>query len=358
MKKFIVILLVVLAVISVTAFVLINLKGKDVIVSQLQSKLNADVKIGSVKIIFPITVKLHNLSIENFLETKELAVQPSILSLFTGNIAISKISLVSPKIIVEKTRGGSFNFASLLKPTSGEAKKVIIGKIVIKDGSVDFIDRKISSEGFRFKIINLNVNVSNLMSPRFKINAKAQGSDSSTIGFVKADGWISLLRKDMKAKFELSDLDGAYFSPYFQKFLSSQKLKSAIVNSQINLIAENNEIDGKCHLEIDEIVYEEEPDSEQGEGGLPSPLSFVLGAGGSKPKQITLDLPIKGTLIPFKINFVKITGSIFTEMLKEVISEPEKIEEKFKDIGEQFEGFGKQLEKSFKEKYKKQEDQN
>ena len=180
-----------------------------------------------------------------------------------------------------------------------------------------------------------------------------QGTDKEKPGLFSADGWISWLKKDMDTNIKLSNLDGAYFSPYFQSFLSEQKLKSANVSSQIDLTAKNNEIDGKCHLNIDNIVYEEQQQGgESKEISIPGLISSVLGGGDSQEKtnQITLDLPIKGTLIPFKINLVKITGSIFTEMLKNTIAtEPEALPQKFESIGDKFKSIGKSFENIFKE---------
>jgi hypothetical protein len=348
--KIIIVLLILVAIISVSAYIFINTKGKDLVIAQLDNILQPEVKIESLSLIFPATIQMQQVSIEKFLAVQELAIQPSLLTLLSGNIGFSKIVLVEPNFTVTKDAEGNFNFASLLKPQSGKSKPVIIGDLVIKNGNVDFIDRKIQPEGFNVKITNLNMQVKNPLNPRFKINAEIQGKESS--GSFKADGWLNLLRKDMDADVELSDLDGAYFRPYFKNFLSDKKLKTATVNLKIDLSAENNTVEGKGHLEIINIAYEEpkeEVPQEEEKEGLPSIAGLIFGTEGDLPEQITMDLPIKGTLIPFRINLTKITANVFSEMLKETITkEPEKIPEKIEDIGERFKAFGKELEKVFK----------
>jgi hypothetical protein len=354
--KIIFVLVVIFIVGLLIGYFLFVTKGKTIIISQLQNRLRPQVKIDSLRINFPFMLKIQRFRIENFLETEELLIQPSILSLFYGKIAFSKIALVNPRIVIERAADGNFNVASLLKSTSGSSKPVVIGSLIVKNGIINFIDKKISSRGFTTKITDLDMNISNPLSPRFSINAKIHGRDETKIGLVEIDGWISFLRKDMEANFELSHLDGVHFSPYFKMFLSNRKLKNAIVNSKINISSDNNEIDGRCHLEINDIIYEkpQQESKSQQEKGLSSPLSFVLGTKESRPKQLTLDFPIKGTLVPFKINFVKITGSIFTEMLqKTVTQEPQRLPEKIEAIGDKFKELGEKVEKIFKEKYRK-----
>ena len=351
--KIIIILFVLLAVISLAGFIFLSVKGKSLVISQLANILRPKVEIGSIKLNFPDTVELNQLKIENFLETKQLLIQPSLIAFLSGNVGFSKIVLVEPKIIIERDVNGEFNVNNLLKEQSGKSKPVIIGDLVIENGSVNFIDKKIQPDGFVSEIRKLDLKLSNPLSPRFKISAEVLGTDKEKPGLFSAEGWISWLRKDMDANLKLSNLDGAYFGPYFQNFLSEQKLKSAGVNLQVNLTAKNNQIEGKCHLNIDNIVYEEQQkqESETKEISISGIISSVLGQSQEKTNQITLDLPIKGTLIPFKINLVKITGSIFTEMLKNTITnEPGTLPQKIESIGDKFKTIGKGFEKIFKEK--------
>jgi uncharacterized protein involved in outer membrane biogenesis len=356
MKKFlkvILVLVIVIALVFLSGFIFLSLKGKALVVAQMENILKPKVEIGSIKLNFPDTVEMNQLKIENFLETKQLLIQPSLIAFLSGNVGFSKIVLVEPKITISRDASGEFNFANLLKETEGKSKSVMIGDLVIENGNVDFIDKKIRPEGFVSQIRKLDMKLSNPLSPRFNVSAEIVGADKEKPGSFSAEGWMSLSRKDMDADVKLSNLDGAYFSPYFQSFLSEQKLKSANVNTQVNLNARNNEIDGRCRLNIDNITYEEQQQQAQAfkEISIPGLISSVLGKSQTKTNQITLDLPIKGTLIPLKINLVKITGSIFTEMLKNTIStEPEALPQKIESIGNKFKSIGKDFEKIFKEK--------
>ncbi|MFH1655831.1 MAG: DUF748 domain-containing protein [Candidatus Omnitrophota bacterium] len=349
LAKIIIVILIVFLGICVAAYIFINTKGKDLVISQLENTLQPKVDIESMKLIFPATIQLQRIDIEGFLTAEELIIQPSLLTLLSGNIGFSKIVLVEPDVTINRNSDGSFNVTSLLKPKSGKSRPVVIGELQVKNGVIKFVDRKVEYGGFTTKITDLNMRVRSLINPSFKISAEIQGRESS--GLIRANGRVNLLRKDMDAEFELSDLDGAYFGPYFKKFLSDKKLKTANVNSQVSLTAKNNVVDGKCSLEISNIAYEEpkEGASEEEEKGFPSPLAIIFGSGGNLPEQISIDLPIKGTLIPFKIDLAKISGSIFTEMLKKaIVKDPKKIPERVEDIGDQFKAFGKEIEKVFK----------
>lgn len=351
--KIIITLIVLFVVFSLIGFIFLSVKGKSLVISQMENILKPKVEIGSIKLNFPHTVELDQLKIEGFLETKQLLIEPSLIAFLSGNVGFSKIVLVEPVVTLERNINGEFNFANLIKEKKGESKPVIIGELVVENGTVGFVDRKIRPEGFVSEIRKLNMKLSNPLSPRFKIDAEVLGSSKESPGLFSAEGWISWLRKDMDVDLKLSNLDGAHFSPYFQSFLSERRLKSANVSSQVNLTARNNEIDGKCHLNIDNIAYKEQQqqESEAKEISIPGIISSVLGESQANTNQITLDLPIKGTLIPFKINLVKITGSIFTEILKNTIAgEPESLPERFESIGDKFKTIGQGIEKIFKEK--------
>jgi len=354
--KIIIVLLILFLGVSLAAYIFINTKGKDLIVAQLDNVLQPQVDIESVKLIFPTTLQMQGIDIEDFLTAEELVIQPSLLTLLTGNIGFSKIAVIEPDITITRASDGSFNVTSLLKlpKSGGKAKPVVIGELSVKNGVINFIDRKVESGGFSTKVTDFNMKVRNPLNPRFKISAEMQG------GTFRTSGWVNLLRKDMDANLELSNINGAYFSPYFKKFLSGRKLKSADLNSQVSLSAKNNEVEGICQLEISNIAYEEPPEEEvsqeEKEDSFPSPAALIFGSEGSLPKNISMDLPIKGTLIPFRIKLVKIAGSVFSEMLKQTISgDPEKLPEKIEDIGEQFKAFGKEIEKVFKKETETQE---
>lgn len=86
----------------------------------------------------------------NMVEVKSVEVEPSLLALITGEIAVSEVVVVEPKIVLQVNAEGKPNWeftpsvaeAKPVAPVPSSPKPLSLGKLVIENGSLIFSDSK------------------------------------------------------------------------------------------------------------------------------------------------------------------------------------------------------------------------
>jgi len=341
---------IVIGVLFAAGYFFIEAKGADILVEQLEKILNKKVSISEISLRFPISIELKDIEIEDLVTADDLYIRPSIAGLFAGKIILSKAILIKPKIYLERLRDGSLSIP--WKAAEGESSSDIPISInlIVKDGSVEFIDRSVDSAGFKSSLDNVNINLSTdivKMFAKYSLSARIITGDESAESSVSVNGWAKLLSKDMDTEIIIANLEGAYFRPYFQRFLGDEKLKTANISSNIDLKAKNNQIEGVLHLEIKDIEFEKPDIGDEGEKSI-NPFAMVMGVVAGETKEIVMDLPISGELYPFKLDKMKIGATIGSKVIQDsILKQPEKIPESIKEIGETFEDIGKEFKRAF-----------
>ncbi|MFC1703883.1 DUF748 domain-containing protein [Candidatus Omnitrophota bacterium] len=350
--RIVVVLIVIIGLLLAAGYFFVKEKGRPLLVAQLEQALQRPVKIQAVSFSLPFSVKLDDIEIEDFVTADSLYIQPSIASLVSGRVVLSKAVLMKPQLTLRRLSDGSWDIPRPPVAQGQDAPETmpISINLVITDGHIEFIDEYVDPQGFRCFLQNVDAKIDTelvKLFTRFTMSAEICARQSQSKGKVALDGWLKFLNKDMKADITLSDIDGAYFGPYYQRFMGDRPIKTAKINSQINLEAENNMIDGTCHLEINDILFEE-PVFDEALGEDINPFSMVMGLVAGETKDIVMDLPIAGQLYPFKIDMLRIGGTIGGKVVTEAImQQPKKIPDSIKDIGEQFEDIGKEFQKVF-----------
>jgi len=86
----------------------------------------------------------------NMVEVKSVTVRPSLLALLVGDIEVSEVTLVEPKIVLEINAEGKPNWeftpsvaeAKPAAPKPASAKPISLGRLVIENGTLIFSDSK------------------------------------------------------------------------------------------------------------------------------------------------------------------------------------------------------------------------
>ena len=125
-KKTLIATIVVLVILGLGILILSTVtisssRVKDLVVKQAEKALKRKVEIGDLRVNLLRGIKVKRIMIGNtrgfaeepFLEVDSFVLNFSLLPLFKKQIVISKITFLSPRILIERNQEGIWNFADL-----------------------------------------------------------------------------------------------------------------------------------------------------------------------------------------------------------------------------------------------------
>lgn len=353
MKKLVKISIWVIAIFFVCfigASIIVALFGKSFCQSQIEKTLNRKAHIGSISLGLPVKVTLRDFEIENFAKIDFLSVSPNLLGFFAGKIILNQLTLERPRISVEMAKDGTLDIP--IPAQKGPSPQVLIAGLRIKEGSVVFVDKKITPEGFKVNVQNINVDVTKNQFPptslyfRFNLSADLTDAQNNRKGQAQGSGWIDLGPKNMEGRIELKDIEIAFLEPYYRALISDKKLQSGKLNFVSDLKAERDDLLAKCHLEVADITYVAQPQEGSAEVDVTQAMLSVFS---DSARKIVFDFPIRTKLSNPRFDLSSFKASIGQAAVQNIVNQPpEQLMEKGKEIGEQFEDIGKAFKGMFK----------
>jgi hypothetical protein len=152
--------------------------------------------------------------------------------------------------------------SAVAQPRKNRLPRLILKRLVIKDGKINFVDHTVGPEGIRITVEEINFNLTNLcLVPRsvianFELSGKIPWKEGQERGSIEAQGWFNIRKKDMQAEVKIRNIDGVYLYPYYSNWVDLEKarIQSAKLNFSSNIQGLNNNITAECHLELGDIV--------------------------------------------------------------------------------------------------------
>lgn len=253
------------------AYVFLAFKGKDILLGQLEKITKKKVTAGYFGIAFPLNLEIKNLNVEGLANVSSVYISPSIIYLLAGKIALNRVVIENPDLTFEgKVPGAADIIAAPLAEVDKEEEKVektvplrlIVKKLILKNGRIQFTDHGVSKEGLKFTVKDINLNLSNLyMFPvsvitNFELSGRIPWRKGEEEGKIDANGWINLYKKDIQAVLKVRDIDGIYFYPYYSNWvdLEGAHIEKAKLYFLSNVQGLNNNVTVDCHLELADIV--------------------------------------------------------------------------------------------------------
>lgn len=159
---------------------------KELVLARVQEKLHRQAEVGDVSIGLLKGVELSNFKLSerpdfskgSFVKCKSFRLGFSLLTILKGKLVLSQILLDSPRIhVVRMADGKTFNFSDITRTSApaeassksqagaaggkvaGAAAALLVEKITIRNGEVQFIDRA-PQEGYDVGLHNLDFSVS------------------------------------------------------------------------------------------------------------------------------------------------------------------------------------------------------
>jgi len=355
--KIIIWIVLFLAVIFLLLNIVFALFGKAIVTGQIEKNLKLKAKLGNISIGFPLSVNIRKLDIQGLAKIDSLSARPSILGFLAGKVVLNELTVVRPKISVEMDSNGKLNLPAFA--AKGKQPPIFLVGLNIKDGSLIFIDKKVDPAGYKITLGNINADIAKATFPptslltRFNLSASLVDNQNATKGQASATGWIDFAPKNMEGRVELKGIDVTSFAPYYQAFAPAKKLAAGKLNFTSDLKAENNDLVGKCHLEVVDLVYAKETPAEGQPPAEPDLMASALNILSGNTGKIAFDFILKTKLDNPKIDLKGLKGMFAQSAVQNFVNQPpEKIIENAKDLKQQFKDFGKAM----KEMWKKKED--
>jgi hypothetical protein len=353
-NKIIIWVLSLLTVAFICSGIAIALYGKNIVVSQIEKNLKMKASLASMSLSLPFNINLTDVKIGNLLAADRIIVSPNILGVFSGKIILTGLTIINPVINIEQYANGTLNLPKL--EHKAKSPPLLLTGLTVENGRFTFIDKKISSDGFRIIMDNVNARIYKVMLPPTSLNTKFRLStsfirpDGSSLGNASASGWVDFGPKDMDAILEIKDLDIAYFHPYYGNIISDKKLLSARLNLASNLKAENNNLTVVSDFRLSDLVYAKEEDvAKEREQSYFDLAKNALDIFSDEKGNLDLEFTINTKLDNPDISSDELKKAILNAAVKNLSNQPpDKLREKISNTIEQFKEFGKELKDIFK----------
>lgn len=329
--------------------VFISLYGKELLTGQIEKSLKRKVNIKNVVFSLPLSVAMVDLSIDNFLTAEKVSFSINPLGFLAGRVVLGDLRFIKPAVTLELSAGGELNLPKL--QNKGKIPPLLVTALIIEDGALAFTDKKISPDGYKTILKELNLKIYKAdplplsLRLKYKISAIFVDPQGKKLGNVRGSGWVDFGPRDMDGNLEIPALDIVHFTPYYGNFISEKKLLSAKLNFNALLKAKHNDLTAECHLEITDVVYlKDEPSKDQEK--IPDIFGSALDLFANAQGNIILDFTIKTKLDNPRLSISKLKGSIAKAAVQNLANQPSvKVIGNIADTVEQFRQFFKKKKK-------------
>ncbi|MEN6617639.1 MAG: DUF748 domain-containing protein [Syntrophorhabdus sp.] len=227
--------------------------------------LGKDFSIGSIELKWG-SVRARNLAIKNkagesVVHIDELAVRADFMGILKKKYIISSVTVENPYMYVEVDHKG--NLVSPVFPSLEKKEKkkdetppgpVTFKKITVKNGSVDYMDRKSPRVPVLTKIREINLEMTDVTYPftndasKYSIHATVPAGNHTAT--VKSEGKLKLASKDVESVSHVRNLDLVHFKPYYDKANQKIHVKSGVIDLDIRAMVVSRKINapGKATL--------------------------------------------------------------------------------------------------------------
>ena len=205
---------------------------------------------------------------QKLMEIEEVRVYPDLRSFLKGDLEIGEMSILRPVFYVFRSPDGSLT--GPLPPLGrrgeerggmpGEGRRgereavpIVIDRIRVQGGSVNFEDGKYGSPPVKVELSELMFKVDDIRFPPvplrspFEMNGKMK--EKGKEGEIEARGWISLQTMDLEAFLKLQGLEVKTFEPYYRKSVSAE-IESGDLRLETKISIRQRMIDAPGYLEL------------------------------------------------------------------------------------------------------------
>jgi hypothetical protein len=364
-KTILVVICIAILVLSITIAILVR-NANRIIKYELESFLGKGFLVKQIELhwgkVEAIDIRFRNPSGKEVFKTDSLILEADFIGLLKKKYILSEVSLENPYIFLEKNTKGELINPFLTKKPKKEAEKpvppVFLKDIHVKNGAIDFLDRKVSGKPVLTKLRDIDLEFKEISFPfgntfsSYVFSANIAGNQST--GNLKSKGKIKLLNKDMDGKLELKGLDLTAFKPYFQK-KGDVNVTGGLLDMDMDVRIKSNKINSPGRATLRNLEFER--GSGIGNKFLNIPLTAVIGFLKNNNNEIVVNFVVEGDLdnpkFDLKENFIEnITIGIAGKLGLSITRIGESIvvlgAEGVKQVGKGIKGLGEGIKEIFK----------
>ena len=333
MKKFIIFcitLLLLIAIIHVGFFAFVNIKGKDIFLSNIEEKLGAKASLDVFSLKFPFEIELKKFSCGDisFAKAKISLIFPNPFKFrLTFNDVVIEDLLV--KIIKDKeglyigSKSKDESATSFEKsekdiepktyePKSSKPVPFTINNFYLKNSTLEYIDLR-KEEPLKLAVKDADLYIKNLIFPEFSklyinVIASLQTDAGEAKKSLQIDGWIDYRKKDMDILLSLNSLNYALFNKFYSSSWQSEELgiKDTYLSLESNLASQGNDLLIDSLLSIDKIAFVEGLEDTSRQDLLKTIVAFIKG----NKEKATLRFKIKTKMDSPSLDFSSIKKAL------------------------------------------------
>lgn len=298
-------------------------------------------------------VKLGRPDGQEAFSTKDLSVRSNFLGLLKKENIISDVTLDAPYLFLEVDKKGEMVFPLPSSDTASakkqkkekspdkETKPFLIKKFKVKNGSLDYLDRKVSAVPALIKMREVRADLKNFSVPsdsrvsNYELDAVIPGRAKQ--GTLSSMGAINLKTRDTKSKLRIRDLDITQLRPYYEK-KGDVEVTQGLLSLDTDIIIQNRKIKSSGVITIKDLEFKTTSGNFLG-----MPLLGITKLLKDSNNQIALDFTLEGDLDNPKFNITESLVQKLTLSLAKSLGMPiESIGKSVFDLG------GSALKKLFK----------
>ncbi len=208
------------------------------------------------------------------MDIEEIRVYPDPWSFLKGDLRLGELSILRPVFYVFRSPDGSF--AGPLPPLGrrkgeqgnvpGEGRRereavpIVIDRIRVQGGAVDFEDGKYGSPPAKIELGELMLKLDDIRFPQgapsspFEMRGKMRGKGKE--GEIEAKGWISLQTMDLETLLKVQGLEVKTFEPYYRTRVSAE-IESGDLRLETKIVIRQRTIDAPGYLELTDFRIKE-----------------------------------------------------------------------------------------------------
>lgn len=237
------------------------------------------------------------------LRAERITILPDLRSLFSSKVRIYSISVEQPYLSMRRRAGGSLEVLPSLLSKKGKASSasgdiaVTIGKIILKDGVLEFFDASVAQPALKLRIEKMQASVNDLIVPELTGNTKFDLSGTvkgvQRDGTIELSGWVNVPVQDSQIKTTLRGVDLVKLQPYLIKTHETGVKKGAL-----DLDLQSNVAHGKLNAPGKLIISQLQlaPGKGMFDTFMGVPRQAVIGALKDGDDKISVDFQMDGDI--------------------------------------------------------------
>ena len=259
-----------ICIVSLLVVVVAYRLGVRLLRDEVVAALGPGSRVAELKINW-FTVELLGLSIDapkgwptaQSFEAERVIVTPDLRSLFSRKFRIFSIAVERPYLSILRSRGKLSFVPSLTDPErraraqQENGREVIIARIELREGSVDFYDATVSRPPLKTRIEQLDALIEDVAVPAaektsFEIAGIVKGMHRD--GSAKATGWLAPGAHDSSSRIILENVDLVALQPYLVKKNDARVSRGTLDMNLVSDVRSDN-LNGKGKMVLKDLTF-------------------------------------------------------------------------------------------------------